>query len=94
MFFVCLQIGLRKLESDEDEEEEEVVEDEEGRSRDLSDDDGRRKKFQEKTVPIRSSSPSGSPEPQVTAGMFKGFSFKKRSTTNKPQIRQRTSDFS
>ena len=82
------------VESDEDEEdEEEVVEDEEGRSRNLSDDDGQRKKFQEKIAPLHSS-PSGSPEPQVTSGMFKGFSFKKRSTTNKPQIRQRTSDFS
>ena len=83
------------VESDEDEEdEEEVVEDEEGRSRNLSDDDGQRKKFQEKTAPLHSSSPSGSSEPQVTSGMFKGFSFKKRSTTNKPQIRRRTSDFS
>lgn len=83
------------VESDEDEEEDvEEEEEKEGRSQGLSDDDGRRKKFQEKTAPIRSSSPSGSPEPQVTSGTFKGFSFKKRSTTNKPQIRQRTSDFS
>ena len=83
------------VESDEDEEEDEEEEEEkEGRSQDLSDDDGQRKKFQEKTASIRSSSLSGSPEPQVTSGMFKGFSFKKRSTTNKPQIRRRTSDFS
>lgn len=84
------------VESEEDGEDEEEAEeeDEEGQSQDLSDDDGQRKKFQEKTAPLHSSSPSGSPEPQVTSGMFKGFSFKKRSTTNKHQIRQRTSDFS
>ena len=74
----------------EEEEEEEKDEYNDGQEGSTSDNEGKRNKFKEKTAPL----PSGSPEPQVTPGAFKGFSFKKRTSTNKPQIRQRTSDFS
>lgn len=72
-------------------EEEEDEEDQEGSSHDTSDNEEKGNKFKEKTAPLLS---TGSPEPQVTPGTFKGFSFKKRTSTNKPQIRQRISDFS
>ena len=73
--------------------EEEEEEDQEGSSHDSSDneEEEKGKKFKEKTAPLLS---TGSPEPEITPGAFKGFSFKKRTSTNKPQIRQRTSDFS
>ena len=74
----------------EPEGEEEGEEEEGGSDEDSSDEESKRTRFQEKKPPAPS---IPSPEPQVTPGSFKGFSFKKR-TAAKSQFRQRTSDFS
>ena len=75
---------------EEEEEEEKGKEEEDGSDEDSSDEESKRMRFQEKKP--HALSPS-SPEPQVTPGSFKGFSFKRR-TAAKFQFRQRTSDFS
>ena len=75
----------------EEEEEEggESDSEEEREDHKLVDEEEERLKFSEKTAP---SLAEGEPE-KVTPGSFKGFEFKKRKS-ERPQIRQRTSELS
>ena len=70
-----------------EEEEEESDSEEEREDHRLVDEEEERLKFTEKTAP------SSAETEEVTPGSFKGFGFKKRST-ERPKIRQRTSELS
>ena len=82
---ICIIRPREELKENDDKEEEE--EEEESSEDDNSSDEDT--KFKEKATPTSSINN----EDQIVFSNFKGFTFKKRTATNKTNLKKRTSDW-